>query len=86
MGAAASIPQTRNMDRILKRVSANGWRSELGGYRIEVAKLSSGWTCWIFATANNTTAYTRLVLTGDSIADVARQAREWIEQNPRRKH
>ncbi|MFL5329901.1 MAG: hypothetical protein ACJ8C4_13410 [Gemmataceae bacterium] len=70
------------MDGILKRVSANCWRGELGGYRIEVAKLSSGWTCWIFATANGTTAYTRLVLQGESIAAVARKAREWIETTP----
>ncbi|MFL5329373.1 MAG: hypothetical protein ACJ8C4_10705 [Gemmataceae bacterium] len=66
-------------------MSPNCWRGELGGYAIEVAKLHR-WNAWIFATANGTTRYTRLVLTGDSIADVAAKARQWIDENPSSEH
>jgi hypothetical protein len=70
------------MQGVLKQVSANCWRGELGGYQIEVAKLQR-LNAWIFTRGNDSTHYTRLELTGDSIENVASRAREWSEANPR---
>lgn len=65
------------MEGLLRRINDHSWTGELHGYRVHIAKLGGQWNVWLMPGG----AWTERCFPVGSLAEGARQAREWIEQH-----